>query len=156
MEDQATATKEDASKEPELKVKKKKKGKKIEKNESGEGEEKERSVGEGDVTASEKGGKEEVDVEKEEAVKKKKATTAQLVKKRTLLVIGGKASINWADVFKGATLHAGLVNVEVEMASWEGDPPLQLRSVLYIFSTPPKISGWSRTATVGAWWTSLR
>jgi ATP-dependent 26S proteasome regulatory subunit len=48
------------------------------------------------------------------------AKVPQLVKRRTLLVIGGKASIDWPEVFKGATLHAGLVDVTVEMASWEG------------------------------------
>jgi hypothetical protein len=66
------------------------------------------------------GGLEEGEREEAELPKRPKAPQQQVVKRRTLLVVGGKASINWPAIFEGATLHAGLVDVTVEMASWDG------------------------------------
>jgi hypothetical protein len=56
----------------------------------------------------------------EEAEEDKQQQKQQVVKRRTLLVVGGKANVAWPAVFEGATLHAGLVDVAVGMASWDG------------------------------------
>lgn len=96
---------EDQAKSPEHQAKRKKEKKEKKKNENETQMEKNESAG---------------DVGDEETTPKPTvAKVPQLVKRRTLLVIGGKASIDWPEVFKGATLHAGLVDVTVEMASWE-------------------------------------
>jgi hypothetical protein len=73
------------------------------------------------VSERDQGGLEEGEREEAELPKAPKMPQQQVVvKRRTLLVVGGKASIDWPAVFAGATLHAGLVDVTVEMASWDG------------------------------------
>lgn len=39
---------------------------------------------------------------------------------RTLLVVGGKPSIDWYALFNGATIHEDRVKIIVEMAAWDG------------------------------------
>jgi glutathione synthase/RimK-type ligase-like ATP-grasp enzyme len=72
-------------------------------------------------------------------------------KKRVLLVIGGKPEYDWKAVFQGATLHNGLVQVEVEWASWDD---IRLTSysdsgaVVDIINSSPEMSGTNASARV--------
>lgn len=115
-EDEGTQKKADAHKKKQ--TKKKTSEIKNESEETPANEEEEEKGGDGEGKETPKPKNEDEGEGEEEPPKK----VPSLVKQRTLLVIGGKSSINWAELFRGATLHAGLVEVRVETASWEGKP----------------------------------